>query len=236
MTIEILNQNCYEHIKTIADSSVNLIITDPPYLMENTLIGGRNKIGHSAINTFDNIHKNREVLAEGFNIDFMFKEFKRIQPFLNIYIFANKNLLGQILSYCVAQGIKNYDILIYHKTNPAPAFRYHYLNDLEYIFYLCDNKGLGLYNNFESSSKLYQANINYERFTKHPTEKPLALIERLMRNSSKEADLVYDPFLGSGTTAHCAKMLNRNFIGTEIMTDFYNQAVKRLQSVQGILF
>ena len=236
--IEIVNQDAYKHIKTLPDKSVDLIITDPPYSMNGSDTRTKEQRTDRQIknNNWAKVYSNQN-LVNGFDIAFMFSEFKRIQPFINLYIFANKNLLGQILAYCESEGIRNYDILVYHKTNPAPAFRYHYLNDLEYIFYLCDNRVAGLNNDFEYSSKVYQGFVNYTRYTNHPTEKPLALIEKLMRNSSKEGDLVYDPFSGGGTTAHCAKMLNRRFIGSELDAEFYQESLKRLKSqVNGVLF
>ena len=235
--IEIANANAYDHIKTIADNSVNLIITDPPYIMQDAIRKvEKHKDSKGWYSGWHKLYGN-ENLINGFDIAYMFSEFKRIQPFLNLYIFGNKNLLGQILSFCERENITKYDILIYHKTNPTPTFKYGYLNDLEYIFYLCDKKSQGLHNNYETSSKLYQASTNYQRYTKHPTEKPLSLIEKLMRNSSKEGDLIYDPFSGGGTTAHCAKMLKRRFIGSEIDTEFYNQSQARLKcAVNGVLF
>ena len=65
-----------------------------------------------------------------------------------------------------------------------------------------------------------------KKFGKHPTQKPLYLLERLLLASTKENALILDPFMGSGTTAVACKKLNRNFIGVEKETEFVELAKK----------
>ncbi|RUA25667.1 MAG: site-specific DNA-methyltransferase [Bacteroidetes bacterium] len=65
--------------------------------------------------------------------------------------------------------------------------------------------------------------------TEHPTQKPEKLVAKIILASSKEGDLVFDPFLGSGTTSVVAKKLNRKFVGIELDEDFACIAEKRLQ-------
>lgn len=75
--------------------------------------------------------------------------------------------------------------------------------------------------------------------TDHPTQKPEKLLAKILLASSRESDLVFDPFLGSGTTAVVAKKLNRNFLGVELDETFACLAAKRLalaevdKSIQG---
>lgn len=84
---------------------------------------------------------------------------------------------------------------------------------------------------YESSSKMFSYQIPYYKYTAHPTEKPLDIVERLVRNSSKEGDLVLDCFSGSGTTAHACKISNRKFIGSEINAEYYKESLQRVQSI-----
>ncbi|MFH0779580.1 MAG: DNA methyltransferase [Parcubacteria group bacterium] len=67
--------------------------------------------------------------------------------------------------------------------------------------------------------------------TEHPTQKPEKLIERIILASSNKGDLVFDPFIGSGTTAVVAKKLGRNYLGFEIEKKFYILTQKRLASI-----
>ena len=63
----------------------------------------------------------------------------------------------------------------------------------------------------------------------HPTQKPEKLLERIIKASSKEGDIVLDPFLGSGTTCYVAKRLNRKYIGIEKEEKYFNIAIKRIK-------
>ncbi|MDI6809055.1 MAG: DNA methyltransferase [Candidatus Eisenbacteria bacterium] len=69
-------------------------------------------------------------------------------------------------------------------------------------------------------------------FGKHPTQKPLKLLERLIMAASVKNDLVFDPFLGSGTTAVAARNLGRRFVGCELDPNYVSIAIKRLKSGQ----
>ena len=84
--------------------------------------------------------------------------------------------------------------------------------------------------------KMFRANVMnssvaaryaYDTFYGHPSQKPRKLISALINYASKPNDLILDPFLGSGTTAYCAKKLNRKCIGIEISEKYCEIAVKR---------
>ena len=72
----------------------------------------------------------------------------------------------------------------------------------------------------------------YKEKREHSTQKPLKLIERLVKASSNEGDIVLDPFLGSGSTAVVSKQLNRKFIGVEVDKDYCEYAKRRLRETQ----
>ena len=65
-------------------------------------------------------------------------------------------------------------------------------------------------------------------YGKHPTQKPLYLLERILLASTREDDLVLDPFCGSGTTGVACKILNRKFIGIDNNADFIKLSKERL--------
>ena len=66
----------------------------------------------------------------------------------------------------------------------------------------------------------------------HPTQKPIDVFARAILNSTDENDIVFDPFLGSGTTALAAKQLKRNYIGIEISEKYCEIARKRVEAAQ----
>lgn len=226
MSITIQNTTAEALLPTIADNSVNLIIIDPPYIMQTD---GGSKL-RAKVKNWDKMHGQKENLAEGFNF-VLFKEFKRVQPFLNMYIFCNVKLLQKLMTYFDSVGFDRLELLVLHKQNPLPAYNSHYLVDLEYCLFVCENKSYMFNDSYKNSSKVFSYQIPYYKYTAHPTEKPLDIIERLIRNSSKEGDLVLDCFSGSGTTAHACKISNRNFIGSEINAEYYKESLQRVQSI-----
>lgn len=71
-----------------------------------------------------------------------------------------------------------------------------------------------------------------KRHGRHPTQKPLRLVRRALLACTRENDLVFDPFSGSGTTAVAAKELNRSLVGAEMEVEFCELAARRIGSVE----
>ncbi len=74
--------------------------------------------------------------------------------------------------------------------------------------------------------------MNGIRLGYHPTQKPLTLVRRALLASTREGDLVFDPFCGSGTTVVAAKELNRAFVGAELEEEFAGFAARRLSAIK----
>lgn len=215
----IYNVDCYEAIKSIDDNSIDLVIIDPPYQMDEHGDGG-------AFGNKNRPYQNEvDTLAYGIT-DEILQEIERIQKKTNIYIFCNKNQLRQLFNF---YKDKNVDLLVWHKTNPIPRCNNKYLSDLEYIFYARD-EGVKCYGSYETLSKLYESSINKKdkKMYNHPTIKPEELVNKLIINSSQENDVVFDCFLGSGTTCVCAKKLNRKYLGFEINKEYFDIALDRI--------
>ena len=118
------------------------------------------------------------------------------------------------------------------KCNPLPSFnKSNYRNAFELAFFVSKGKPNTL--NFLSQQRMhnvYYHQIGSTKETKHPTEKPIKLFKRLISISSNEKDTVFDPFMGSGTTAIASMQTRRNYIGFE-MDDNYIEAInKRIQN------
>lgn len=211
--------DAYELIKEIPDNSIDLIITDPPYQMDEH--GGGGCFGNKQRPFQNEVDK----LSDGISDD-MLVQFVRVMKRLNLYIFCNKNQLRQHLDFFAD---KNIDVLVLYKSNPIPRINNKYLSDLEYCVFIRDT-GVEMYNIYETSSKLYcvTANKRDKGLYEHPTIKPYNMVRNLVINSSKEGDVVLDPFAGSGTTCVAAKNLNRQFIGFEVDTKWANIASGRL--------
>lgn len=112
------------------------------------------------------------------------------------------------------------------KKNPIPAYNNHHLSDLEYIIMIReDNTYFSKHKNIDDFRKWYLTSCKQRT---HPSQKDIDIIKKFIKVSSKENDVILDPFLGSGTTAIACMELNREFIGYEINEEYYNIALKRL--------
>ena len=117
-----------------------------------------------------------------------------------------------------------------------PCYSNKYLTDKEYVLYF--RKG-GFCNPrcYEDAKTVYQSSLNSidKKRYGHPTIKPLPFIIKMVKNSSKDGELILDPFAGSGTTLVASKRLDRNFIGFEIEQKYVDICNQRLQEKEGLL-
>lgn len=160
-------------------------------------------------------------------LDSIIKKMKKV----NMYIFCSRTQMLKILNYADRKNL-NWNLLMWHKTNPIPACNNKYLNDTEYIVFMRE-KGVQVYGDYHTKKSYYISAVNKrdKKIYKHPTVKPLELIKTIIINSSKEDDNVLDCFSGSGTTCVAAKELNRKFIGIEINPEYQKTSLDRLKGV-----
>ena len=184
-----------------------------------------------------NIRAGKEVnrkeikhISSGFDyalLDLLDNKMKHIY----IYIWCSKWQVVPLLKHYQDKGC-NFDILTWHRTNPTPTMNNTYANDTEYLI-MARAKGTKLYGDYESKKKYWvkATNISDKELYKHPTIKPLDIIEILIKNSSLEGDTVLDCFMGSGTTGVACKETNRNFIGIEIDDEYFKIAKDRINGI-----
>lgn len=228
---ELLNKitlgDSYELIKQIPDNSIDLIYTDIPY--DITYSGG-GSLKNKVKNAVASINKNKENLLNGIDYKIL-DEFCRIEKKIYLYIWCSKSQIFDIMKYFVEKGC-NYNILCWCKDNPVPFGSSNFLSDIEYC--LCFYESGAKFNiGCENKSKWYLSHLNQrdKKKFKHPTIKPLPLVERHLLNSTNENDIVLDCFSGSGTTCVAAKKLNRQYIGIEIDPEYHKISIDRLEGI-----
>ena len=136
------------------------------------------------------------------------------------------------MNYFVKEKGCYMEVLCWCKTNPTPLTNNVWLPDIEYCL-MFREKNCQLYGGYETKSKFFVSSINKQDKDNygHPTIKPLEMVKNHLTNSSKENDIVFDPFLGSGTTCVAAKELGRKYIGIEINEKYFKIAKDRLNGI-----
>ena len=220
-----------EVISRIPDNTIDFILTDPPYNIGKYSRGNIPLQGRSAMNNdialWDWFDFNPEDWAE---------EFVRIlKPTGNLFIFTSYNQIGRWHS-CLDSRFDTTNFMIWHKTNPAPKiFKAGFLNSCEMIF-TCWNKKHTW--NFTTQSEMHNfiespICMRPERLSnpKHPAQKPLSILKKMIEIASNVDDIVFDPFMGVGSVGVAALKLCRKFIGVEIDRIYFDAAKERIKKM-----
>jgi len=224
----IYNMDCMGGVKSIPDGTIDLCVTDPPYLIETQ--GG----GLYAQQDKQYVKELNDI-KDGFRTEIL-DELCRVMKRINIYIFCSQKQIIPLTDYFVTKRGCNWNLLCWHKDNPVPACGNKYLTDTEYLLFF-RQKGVKLYGNFDTKRTWFNTPLNQADKEKwgHPTIKPLGIVRTLVFNSSEEGQTILDPFMGSGTTAIACIKEKRHFIGFELSKDYYDKACKRIKAEQAQL-
>lgn len=224
------NQDCFELLPTIPNKSIDLILIDPPYEIsrptnfQNGEETGRDTDRFRISMDFGEWDKNfsglETVIKEGYRIlrdggtFICFYDLWKITPLKEMF---DRNKYKQIR------------YIEWLKTNPVPInSKINYLTNSREIAISAIKVSKPTFNSSYDNG-LYQYPICQDKGRFHPTQKPLNFMEELIKKHSNENDTVLDCFAGSCTIGLAALKLNRNFIGCEIDSNYYNQSIERLK-------
>ena len=248
---KIINGNCLEEIKKIPDKSFDLIFADPPYNMqlgENLRRPDNSKV-KSVDDDWDKFQNFKSY--DQFSLLWL-KECKRIlKDDGTIWVigsYHNIFRLGfhiQNLDYWILNDV------IWRKNNPMPNFKgTRFTNAHETLIWASKNKNSKYTFNYQSlkclnddlqmrSDWLLPICSGKERIKKngkkiHSTQKPESLLHRIILASTNKGDTIFDPFLGTGTTAVVAKKLGRAYFGIEQNKNYFISAKKRIHATKQI--
>ena len=196
----------------VNDSSIDLIVTDPPY--GDGCGYGRN--GKTILNNED----------ESINYKIIPLLYKVLKPDKSCYLFTNWKFESKIRHFIENETNFNIRMLICIVKNNF-GLGYGFRNQSEYCLVL--EKGNPKYNLNDFSNVLKMQHIQHDQET-HPHQKGLYLIKKIIRHSSNEGDIVLDCFSGSGTTAVACSELNRQFICIEKDEKYYKLSLDRLKN------
>jgi len=210
------------------DNLADMIFTDPPYNVDYSG-RGKNDLG-KIIN--DNMDENKFVLF----LDDVFKLMSdNLKPLSILYVCHPDSHSKPKIAFEIAfdKYFKKSSTLIWNKGNAGMGWQ-DYRSQHEPILYGW-KEGKGKHNFYGDRTKTSIWNIKRDNTTeyKHPTRKPVELVKEAILNSSKEKDIIFDPFSGSGSTLIACEKLNRICYGIELETKFVDVIIQRWQQFTG---
>ena len=214
-------------LKSIKQGSADLILTDPPYsISKETGFKqlGRNSIGRFAVSMDFGKWDQKEINLKAF-ADL---SFKALRMGGTIICFYDLWKITKVQDAFIQAGFGMIRLIIWEKTNPVPLnSKSIYLSNSREVAVLGVKGGKPTFNS-KYDNGVYNFPIHREKRI-HPTQKPLKLMEALIKKHSEANDLVIDPFLGSGSTALSSYKLKRRFLGGDKDCSYIEKARKRLE-------
>jgi len=210
MSVQLIQGDCLEVMKGMADKSVDAVITDPPY-------GIKRDKGFEGFEGFGGF--GTPIARTQYIGDWDSKRPEKI--YFDEIQRAGKSILifgGNYFSdYLPASG----HWVAWDKRNTMPTF-----GDCELVYTNIKR------NSVKMITKEYNGLIGKEKERFHATQKPLKIIYWLLNNYTNEGDTIFDPFMGSGTTGVACVQTGRNFIGIELDPTYFKIAEKRIADAQ----
>lgn len=242
----IVNNDALEEIKKLNNNSIQMILTDPPYGIDYQSNWGRNGEKLEKIKNDDNLDWFQEFSDECYRV---------LENNSAFYCFTRYDVYPYMYNCLMNSGFKIKNLLVVQKGQKGGNgdLQAQYSNDCELIIYA--NKGRRKFNKTQlaksdgrKGSAEYRTRLpnvwfdtSYNTYPKstvnvsnqnddviHPTEKNVELFEWLIQISSNEGDIVFDPFMGVGTTAVACNNTNRRYLGYEINNTYYSKCLERM--------
>ncbi|HOW23790.1 MAG TPA: site-specific DNA-methyltransferase [Sedimentibacter sp.] len=254
----IINQDCIEGMNTLEDNTVDLIIADPPYNLskggewkwDNSVkLAGMGGNWNKVMESWDNMSLSEYFT---FTITWLTEAQRILKPTGSMWIFGTYHNIGIINVVCQLLNIEIINEVIWYKRNAFPNLAGRRLTashetilwcnkggkKREYYFdYEYSKNGNFDYDSLKQPGKqmrtVWDISNNKEKreleYGKHPTQKPLRILKRMIQLSSREGDVMLTPFSGAGSECLAAKELGRSYVGYEVDPQYVDIAHKRLE-------
>lgn len=216
--IELWQGDCLELMKNIPDKFVDMVLCDPPY--------GINYSSNRTENTRKTKHK--IINDEKPFIDFIFYIDRILKPTGSCMIFTRWDVQQKFIDELNKNNLRVRNVLIWNK-------QAHGMGDLKRAYASCYesiifcSKNLFEFNNGRPEDILSAKRIVGSKQL-HPNQKPVDLLQTLIEQCTKENEIIFDPFMGSGSTGVACVNTNRKFIGIELDPKYFEVAKNRIEN------
>lgn len=235
---KIYQGSCIDAMKELSDNSIDLVLTDPPYNLGKFMKDRATNLKQMRSNFFGAAGWDDLEFEEWTEyMDRFFEDLSRvIKEGGAVIVFMSIIKVESIIKLAQKYGFYYKTTGIWHKTNPMPRnMNLHFINSTEAWIYFVYKKHTGVFNNDgKAIHDFFETSVTpagERKYGKHPTQKPLTLLSEMIKILSNEGDLVFDPFMGSGSTGVAALMNGRKFFGSEISKEYCDISQSRMESV-----
>jgi modification methylase len=244
----IISGDCIETMQSLPEASVDMVFADPPYNLQ--LEGERHRPNNSRVDGVEEAWDRFDDFAsyDRFSEAWLSAARRILKPDGTLWVIGSYHNIFRVGARLQDLGYWILNDVVWRKTNPMPNFRGRRFTNAHETMIWCARDREGRYRfNYEAMKSLnddLQMRSDWllpicnggERLKDgdgkkaHPTQKPEALLHRVILASTQPGDLVLDPFFGTGTTGVVAKRLGRNYIGIERDAGYIATAEKRLSA------
>ncbi len=250
---QILAGDCVGIMRGLPDESVDMIFADPPY---NLQLGGElHRPNNTRVDGVEEHWDKFDSLAayDRFTRDWLAESHRILKKDGTIWVIGSYHNIFRVGATLQDLGFWVLNDVVWVKTNPMPNFRgTRFANAHETLIWCSRGKGARYTFNYQAMKALnddLQMRSDWliplcggpERLRRggggkaHPTQKPEALLHRVIMASTRPDDVVLDPFFGTGTTGAVARKLGRRFIGIEREAEYRRIAEMRLAAISDVV-
>ena len=240
--IRIYHGDCLEILAALPQGCIDLVFADPPYFLSNdgiTCHAGR----MVSVNKGDWDRSRGPDVNHEFNRAWLAACQRVLKPNGTIWVSGTSHVIHSVGFAMQQLGFKLLNDITWVKPNPPPNLSCRYFTHAtetviwaakskksRHTFHYRLMKEQAGGRQMKSVWEILPPDREEKRFGKHPTQKPVALLERILLASTDPGDLVLDPFMGSGTTLLTAFRLHRRSLGCELSLEFLNLSIRRICS------
>ena len=230
--IDLRQGDFLEHIGDIPEESIDLILTDIPFNISrsNNFKTMKDRKGRNGIDFGE--------WDKGFDencLSLLVPKLKKGGSLITFHAFEQLDTVRNVLS-----ELELKDRLIWLKSNPMPRNRdRRYVSNIEMFSWFVKKGGKWTFHrqndNYDGCVLQYpsESGGGFKRY--HPCQKNYKMFEDIIKRHSDENDIIFDPFMGSGTTGVACVNTNRNFIGVELDSNYFDIASRRIEEAQEAL-
>jgi modification methylase len=243
---QILAGDCIEAMRSLPSASVDLVFADPPYNLQ--LGGDLNRPDGSHVDAVTDHWDRFDSFAtyDAFTRDWLTEARRVLKPDGALWVIGSYHNIFRVGALMQDLGFWILNDIVWRKSNPMPNFRgTRFTNAHETLIWASMGEKSRYHFNYRAMKTLNdelqmrsdwvmpicsgQERLKEGGHKAHPTQKPEALLYRVLLATTETGDVVLDPFFGTGTTGAVAKRLGRNWIGCERETDYRRIALERIE-------